>query len=386
MSVVKPKPAPDLGIPPSSHTVDVSIIDSTTNLKGLPTKWFMTPAIPGHDSLGMDRGAPAFSFLIQHPTLNRTLVFDLGLRKDWQNLSPALTKLLNPNSGLSLTVQKNVRDILDESGLVDTSKIEAVVWSHHHFDHTGDPSTLDASTALIVGPGFKEAMVPGYPANPESTILESDYTGRELIELNFDTHPHPLKIGRFKAVDYFGDGSFYLLDSPGHAVGHICGLARVTSDPASFILMGGDAFHHGGEIRPSEFLPLPTDIIMPDPFTSLGGGGHRCPGEMFESLLPDGDRTKTFYEPARLDKGQVHHNVDQAIHTIRKLQEADVQEYVLVAAAHDDTLLDVVDFFPQKMNDFVKKGWVQKARWRFLRDFAEAVGYKEKMGGEPPKM
>jgi hypothetical protein len=45
----------------------------------------------------------------------------------------------------------------------------------------------------------------------------------------------PLSISRFYALDYFSDGAFYLLDTPGHATGHIGGLGRVTSNPASFM-------------------------------------------------------------------------------------------------------------------------------------------------------
>ena len=87
-----------------------------------------------------------------------------------------------------------------------------VLYSHYHWDHSGDPSTFPPSTALVVGPGFKDAFVPAYPTKPGCAIHESDYAGRELREIAFDGE---LTIGGFKAFDYFGDGSFYLLDSPG---------------------------------------------------------------------------------------------------------------------------------------------------------------------------
>lgn len=38
------------------------------------------------------------------------------------------------------------------------------------------------------------------------------FRGRQLREIDF-TNAFP--IGDFRAVDFFGDGSFYLLDSPG---------------------------------------------------------------------------------------------------------------------------------------------------------------------------
>lgn len=68
-------------------------------------------------------------------------------------------------------------------------------------------------------------------------------------------------IGRYEAYYYFDDGSFYLLRISGHAVGHMCRLARVTAQPdESFIPMSRDACHHGGEMRPTEYLPLPSEI------------------------------------------------------------------------------------------------------------------------------
>lgn len=361
--------APDLKIPPSSNIVEVSIIDTTSSILGVEAWKFLEPPIKGHDYLA----TPAFSFLVRNARLDHSIVFDLGIRHDWWNYSPFLQQRFK-NGGYSISVEKSVRTILEHHG-VDASRIEAVVWSHHHFDHTGAPEEFDSTTALIVGPGFKEAMLPGYPSNPQSTILEANYAGRELIELDFSGN---LKIGKMKAIDYFEDGSFYFLDSPGHAVGHLCVLARVTSDPPSFILMGGDAVHHGGELRPSQFLPLP-DEIQPHPFSPLQISV--CPGHMFESLLRDGNRSKPFYEPARQTKVQMNHDVDEAIRTIEKLQEADVRDDILFVAAHDASLLDIVEFFPRKANNFMQLGWVRKARWRFLMDFAEAVGYEGPVQG-----
>ena len=78
----------------------------------------------------------------------------------------------------------------------------------------------------------------------------------------------------------------------------------------------------------------------------------------------------------------VHFDQEEAANTIQKLQEVDPRENVLMAAAHDESLLDVVDFFPKKANGFMEKGWVQQARWKFLRDFAEAVGYEGEIKGK----
>ncbi|KAH9897469.1 beta-lactamase-like protein [Xylariomycetidae sp. FL2044] len=376
---------PELNIPPSTSTVDVSIINTTGTMRGVDACRFLEPQIPGHDWLAV----PCYAFLIQHPSLRRSLVFDLGLRQDLENFPPPLAQRIRA-SGYTVDVPRHVREILDEHG-VDTKAIEAVVWSHWHLDHVGNPSTFDPGTALIVGPGCKEHMFPGYPTVPHAPFLEADVAGREIRELDFSSgsasgsgsgsgaQQQQLKIGQFAALDYFGDGSFYFLDTPGHAVGHICGLARVTSSPDSFILMGGDLVHHGGELRPHPWHPLPSRIT-PHPFFEP----TPCPGEMFAELLRAGPEAP-FYLPAeRPPIGEkVHYDVPLMIATIRKAQELDAHSNILVVPAHDQTMLGVVDFFPARANDFVRKGWVHKTRWAFLADFARAVGYEgviESMG------
>ncbi|KAI1130252.1 beta-lactamase-like protein [Nemania abortiva] len=355
----------DLHIPPSTSTVNVSIIEPGTFLKGMPSSMFLEPAIPGHEYLA----APCFSFLIQHPTQNRTLVFDLGIKKDWENWPKPVYEGIIEGLGATPFVPKDVREVLDEHG-IDTKNIEAVIWSHSHVDHTGDVSIFEKRTKLIVGNGAKADVFPGYPTNKHASFNESEVAGHEVEEIDFSSSP--LKIGGFTAVDYFADGSFYLLNTPGHCLGHICGFARVTSDPDSFILMGGDGVHHGGELRPHPWHPLPEQIL-PNPFDAASP--TPCPGGIFDKLLPNG-REAPFYKPSQKPHS-VHHDVSIAEETIRGLQKIDGHDNVLIVPAHDAAFLNVADFFPKTANAFVEKGWVQKTRWAWLAAFAQAVGQDE---------
>jgi hypothetical protein len=188
-----------------------------------------------------------------------------------------------------------------------------------------------------------------------------------LREIDFA--PGGLQIGQFKAVDFFGDGSFYLLDTPGHAVGHLAGLARTTSNPDSFIMMGGDLCHHGGELRPSQHMKVPREII-PHPFGLRSfASSPVCPGSLFDDLIANRpcEETGAFFLPAMgLD-------IPVAVSTIRKTQKFDSRDDIFFVFAHDSTLRGVVDLFPSSANTWKQKGWAEQLRWAFLEDFQSAV-------------
>ncbi|KAH8897967.1 metallo-beta-lactamase superfamily protein [Thozetella sp. PMI_491] len=347
--------ASTLQLPAGRETITVKLINPV-NFGPAIIKRFMTPMVPGLDQF---KDSPSHSFLLEHPS-GRKLVFDLGIRKDYLNYSPKIAEYI-PTTGYDIQAPRDVAQILEEGG-ISTSEIEAVIWSHWHWDHIGDPSTFPPSTDLVVGPGFKAAMLPGAPANPDSPIQESDYTGRNLREITFDAS-EGLLAGRFPAHDYFGDGSFYLLDSPGHAVGHLCGLARTTMNPDTFVLLGGDVCHYAGIFRPSEHLPVPS-TITPHPCKPHDASASLCPGHAWEELQKSRDRkpTDTLFDITfGLD-------IPLATHTVGKLQELDCLENVFVIIAHDSTVRDGVPHFPESLNAWKEKGWGDKLKWAFFRD------------------
>jgi hypothetical protein len=217
-----------------------------------------------------------------------------------------------------------------------------------------------------VGPGFKGAFVPGWPTVQESPVDEKAWEGRTLREIDFAAEGKGLKLGQYKAFDFYGDGSFYLLDTPGHAIGHMCGLARTSADPPEFIFMGGDIAHHGGEFRPTQYLPLPENI-SPSPFAApFSKNAPICPGSIFEAVHPKKSTTEPFFVPT--SQG-VHDNAETTKESIEKMYEFDANDSVFVNIAHDVSLYDVVDFFPKTANGWSQKGWKQEGRWRFLKDF-----------------
>lgn len=236
---------------------------------------------------------------------------------------------------------------------------------------TGDVSTFPESTKLIMGEGAKEAFMPGWPVDPNAQTLQSDFEGREVVEIPFSKSS--LKIGNFRAFDYFGDGSFYILDSPGHTIGHMNALARTSVDPPEFIHLCGDSAHHCGEIRPSVYHPL-TDKIEPSPVPHLHD--PICPGGLFHQVLRGGakdDHVLQLIDPGEYPekKYALIYDEDDLKETIRKVEGFDANENVFTLLAHDWTLKSVIDEWPRSLNDWKRRGWRKDTFWKFLGDFAE---------------
>ncbi|TID00188.1 Cytochrome P450 monooxygenase mpaDE [Colletotrichum higginsianum] len=388
-----------LRIPPYTATVQVSIIDTT--LDGtLPTAPFMGPPIRGFETWH----GVGYAFLVTRTDAQggrRRVVFDLGLPTDWANdFSPPVIEAVKQMGG-AMTARKYVSEILTENG-VDLEGIEAVFWSHAHPDHIGRLSLFPASTALVVGPGVKEAYFPGWPAVPDAPVLAREFEGREVRELDFSRGGDAsgaaagLEIGGLRALDYFGDGSFYLISAPGHAVGHINALARTTAAGASadggssgssssFIYMAGDSFHHASVLRPHAGATLPEEVRLP---------GFCCAGRAFHAVHPLGGNAAALLGPAvdgrdgdaDADSTAFHTipgteageaplalDVGEARRTLAAVRRFDASPDVLVVAAHDDSLYGVVEFFPREASGWRGKGWKESGRWLFLRDLRTPV-------------
>ncbi|KAI1446997.1 beta-lactamase-like protein [Annulohypoxylon stygium] len=346
---VTPKPAPALQIPDSSYTVEVRVIDTGTLLHLNPSL-FWQPPIEGFTGLH----APIYCFLVSHGSQH--VIFDLGVRTDWENYAPKIVSIIKATT--TVTPGSDVPSILDEdtSGLgIRSADIGAVIWSHNHFDHVGDVSRFPPTTDLIVGPGVRAASWPGWPTNPDGAVLDSDAKGHVVREISFEAG---LKIGRFDAMDFFGDGSFYLLDAPGHAVGHLCALARTTADEPTFVFMGADACHHPGVLRPSNYLPIPSSANL----NGVIAGPAQCPGELLQQLTRPN-------EPFFTVAPRMFPDHDAATDTVRKIQELDASDNCLVLIAHDLSLRDKIPLFPRTINGWKASQVKMETRWLFCKDF-----------------
>jgi glyoxylase-like metal-dependent hydrolase (beta-lactamase superfamily II) len=230
--------------------------------------------------------APDYVFLIEHTATGNKYVFDLGMRKDLENLPPYLLENSLPNFKCE---PKSPADILQKHGSPEQQpeKVKAVIFSHMHFDHVGDGAKAGFEEAeMWVGPTCCTYARPGYPVEPNAPTLSEtlpvdgsrkiveSYIPDDILKEAGDKRagqviegmtkgkyaavdlkkPDWIGLGAFdRGYDVFDDGSAYLIDAPGHSAGHQMMLVRTTSGSESssdtFVLLAGDCFHHPDLLR-----------------------------------------------------------------------------------------------------------------------------------------
>ena len=183
-----------------------------------------------------------------------------------------------------------------------------------------------------------------------------------MTEIKFEPDK---KIGDFLSHDFFGDGSLFLLNAPGHSIGHMAGLARVTED--TFVLLAGDTCHFGGQLRPSPQVPMPEQIPADIPLdrhlprpcpASIFEAAHRYPKNRSSPFYLVSTELCSFYEDPKTSQSSVE-----------SLEAFDADENILVCYAHDAELQSVIPFFPRgTLNAWKSQGWKKKLRWTFVNN------------------
>lgn len=230
----------------------------------LPEKLFIDPADPL-----AKHTVPSLSFLITHP--QHKLLFDLALRSELAGYSQSQQQHLQNRKPYLLG--PGVAAVL-RSGGHEPEGIDTVVLSHVHYDHHGDPEHLPHAR-FVVGPGTTRLLEHGLESGGASHqhfspgLLPADRTvelpavtqgtGASAADADFKWTP----LDPFASIDLFGDGSVYVLDSPGHLPGHVNLLCRL--GPGKWACLCGDAYHD------RQLLTRERDIAFWD-----GGGGALC--------------------------------------------------------------------------------------------------------------
>ena len=227
----------------------VSVHALSTGHITIPERFFVVPADPV-----AKRTVPSLSFLVQHKDAEAgkltRIVFDLGMRRDLALYPAELTSHL-ANRG-PVSTQPDAVASLAAGGLT-VDDIDYVVFSHVHYDHVGLPKDFtNNKTKFVVGNGALDLLSGKSKYDlGKHMIFEPDLLPLErTLELptpgttdsNFEwqelsTFPH--------VIDFFKDGSVYIVNAPGHLPGHINLLCKISSQPTKFVCLAGDACHDG---------------------------------------------------------------------------------------------------------------------------------------------
>lgn len=113
----------NINFPFSNSTVRVRLVD-TTALLTVRAESFIEPVPEGLDLLNMTCAA----FLIEHQPSGKRIMFDLGVRKDYWNLSAVIQKRLGTVIP-SLKVEKDATEILAEKGISLESICKYSCWN-----------------------------------------------------------------------------------------------------------------------------------------------------------------------------------------------------------------------------------------------------------------
>ncbi|PVH97705.1 hypothetical protein DM02DRAFT_597228 [Periconia macrospinosa] len=347
-------------IPPSQNNTTCTLHLLQAGSIKIPKHLVLLPPSPSSSSKEEEEEdthflAPDYCFLLHHPPTNTSYIFDLGIRKDLSNLPPYLIHNTLPNFPC---YPKSPADILRQHGspAQQPENVKAVIFSHMHFDHVGDGAKTGFTNAEIwVGPTCCTYARPGYPVEKDAPTLsetlpvdgsrrivevfisdeEFERTGdaragkvrKAKVEGLYEGVDLRVGVGAFeRGFDYFGDGSAFLIDAPGHAAGHLEMLVRVKvngdGEEDDFALLAGDCYHH------PELMKDPQRTARP-PFSK--GSMHTDPEVAIDTMA----RTKAFYE----------------------------KENVLVAGAHDFSVGEAIVSGKEEieglvcLNEWRSKGW-----------------------------
>lgn len=200
--------------------------------------------------------------------------------------------------------------------LLDNS--DATDHSHAHFDHCRPCSGIFPSAKVYFGPGTGEHCSPGHLQDQQTQWDGRFFSPTDRTE-NWEELSGPWQpFGAFEhAMDFFGDGSFWVIKAPGHMVGNLCAAARLPD--GEYVLLAGDCCHsrycHSRlpEISCSRLILRTRDILL-----------GKCDFARFQL----GDRLSCLQD-----------DIPAAHGTLERIRKMEREHGFHVALAHDSTWL-----------------------------------------------
>ncbi|KOC13435.1 hypothetical protein AFLA70_35g004521 [Aspergillus flavus AF70] len=173
-----------------------------------------------------------WAFFIHHAKQGRRMLWDLGMSSVPEDFPPAIA-----NGPLKDVQAQDPREPIEKQierrNGVAADEIDTILLSHAHWDHCRPVSQTFKNATVLFGPGTSEYCAPGHLVNPSSP-WDGRYFDPERATERWETLQGPwTRFGPFeRAMDFFGDGSFWVIQAPGHMPGNLGACARLSTGEA----------------------------------------------------------------------------------------------------------------------------------------------------------
>lgn len=236
--------------------------------------------------------------------------------------------------------------LLITDGLCPPKKGKLISPSHAHFDHCRPIEHEFPNAHGYFGPGTEEdceqKLEPGCTDPSVGHKFDPRFFDRKVSTEKWSELKGPwVPFGPFeKAMDFFGNGSLWVIQAPGHMQGNLCAAARLAD--GEWVVLGSDCAH-----TKSVF---PFSLPLLDPLTTTrkrkeegrkttrgGERNHTYADNVHRHHRPLLDGKYDIAEMTRPDgsKWSLHEDVCAAKDTIAKIRSMEVEYGCRVALAHD---------------------------------------------------
>jgi N-acyl homoserine lactone hydrolase len=197
---------------------------------------------PGFKNMPVDnRFNPVYAFLVRHPEKGN-LLLDTGLcgsfaEKRFGNFGWLLGRIAQARSEPGMDSVSQMASV----GLTPND-LNHILLSHLHLDHPSGLPQLKGKTSASVYVDEKEAK-----AASGAFALFQGYIRSHLDGFIIKNYDYPMSIPPFEEVmDFFGDGSLFVIATRGHAPGHVSVLLNAENGP---IFLTFDAAHRRANLE-----------------------------------------------------------------------------------------------------------------------------------------